>query len=193
MLLNRACESRYYSPQSGSRQGKNDKLFFRQNGNVVGKRGDAANRLQQIRNRPSLAERHRRRSLQALDPFGREGMGKSLGNLNWFQYEDWRFALVQQVVGASELANELRYFHGVNFYIVAARPAFHVVSFIFPTLDWRVRFSTRVPPQTAGLPTLQKPEPPHLESIRSYLAVAYQGARPIVQLHRQFQLSPRSV
>jgi hypothetical protein len=31
-------------------------------------------------------------------------MGKSLGNLNWFQYEGWRFALVQQVVGASGLA-----------------------------------------------------------------------------------------
>ncbi|MFZ0312505.1 MAG: sulfatase-like hydrolase/transferase, partial [Candidatus Korobacteraceae bacterium] len=34
-----------------------------------------------------------------LDPFERAGMGKSLGNLNWFQYEGWRFVLVQQVVG----------------------------------------------------------------------------------------------
>jgi hypothetical protein len=91
------------------------------------------------------------------------------------------------------VGRELHHFHGLNFYIVAARPAFPVVSFIFPTLDWRVRFSRRVPPQTAGLPTLRKPEPPHLESIRSYLAVAYRGAAPIVQLRRQFQLSPRSV
>jgi len=34
-----------------------------------------------------------------LDPFERAGIGKSLGFINWYQYEFWRFVSVQQVVG----------------------------------------------------------------------------------------------
>jgi arylsulfatase len=34
-----------------------------------------------------------------LDPFERAGLGKSMQFLNWYQYEFWRFVLVQQVVG----------------------------------------------------------------------------------------------
>jgi arylsulfatase len=33
-----------------------------------------------------------------LDPFERTGIGQSLGNINWFMYEFWRFVFVQEVV-----------------------------------------------------------------------------------------------
>jgi hypothetical protein len=34
-----------------------------------------------------------------LDPFERAGMGRSMGYINWYEYEFWRFVLVQQIVG----------------------------------------------------------------------------------------------
>jgi len=34
-----------------------------------------------------------------LDPFERTGLGRSINNYQWFAYEFWRFAFVQQVVG----------------------------------------------------------------------------------------------
>jgi arylsulfatase len=34
-----------------------------------------------------------------LDPFERTGLGKSMGFINWYMYEFWRFVLVQQIVG----------------------------------------------------------------------------------------------
>ncbi len=34
-----------------------------------------------------------------LDPFERAGLGRSMQFANWYQYEFWRFVLVQEVVG----------------------------------------------------------------------------------------------
>jgi len=34
-----------------------------------------------------------------VDPFERAGLGRSQGFINWYQYEFWRFVLVQQIVG----------------------------------------------------------------------------------------------
>jgi arylsulfatase len=34
-----------------------------------------------------------------IDPFERAGLGKSLGFINWYEYEFWRFVLAQQIVG----------------------------------------------------------------------------------------------
>ena len=34
-----------------------------------------------------------------IDPYERAGLGRSLGFINWYQFEFWRFVLAQQIVG----------------------------------------------------------------------------------------------